>query len=167
MKAKRGDINKITEDIMRRKLVGLQRAGALVQSQAIALVKTGKYPSGSGKVGGALKNSIYLIIEGDSAKIGSSLEYAAIQEFGGTITPYRAKALTIPLAPEAYGKRASDFDGLFVLKTNGKAFLCGVVNDELIFYYILLKSVTIPKQPYLRPALAATKKRVIKIIQDA
>jgi len=36
---------------------------------------------------------------------------------GGTITAKRAKYLTIPLAPEAYGRRATRFPDLFVIKS--------------------------------------------------
>lgn len=42
---------------------------------------------------------------------------------GGTIKPVNARALTIPVSPVAYGHRASEFPGLFLLKTKKGAFL--------------------------------------------
>lgn len=36
---------------------------------------------------------------------------------GGPIRPVTAKALTIPISSQAYGKRASDFPGAFMIKT--------------------------------------------------
>lgn len=46
----------------------------------------------------------------------------AIKQFGGIIKPKKAKALTIPIAPEAKGKTAAEFElggrDLFVLKSD-------------------------------------------------
>lgn len=167
MKVNRMNPDAVVDIIMKRKLKALPIAGAIVQSQAKALVSVGKYPKGSGKVGGALRDSIYMEIVGDVARIGSNLEYAAMQEFGGVITPYRAKALTIPIAPEAVGHKASEFKDLFILKANNQVFLAKNEAEGLKIMYILLKSVTIPKHPYLRPALEIKKKEVIKILQAA
>jgi len=44
--------------------------------------------------------------------------------FGGVIKPVNAHALTIPISPVSYGHVASDFPGLFLLKTkDGGAYL--------------------------------------------
>ena len=43
---------------------------------------------------------------------------------GGTISPVRARALTIPMSPVAYGHTAGEFPGSFVLRTKeGKSFI--------------------------------------------
>lgn len=42
---------------------------------------------------------------------------------GGTISAVNAKALTIPISPVSYGRRASEFPGLFLLKTKKGAYL--------------------------------------------
>ena len=42
---------------------------------------------------------------------------------GGVIRPVTARALTIPMSPVAYGHRASEFPGLFLLKTKTGTFL--------------------------------------------
>lgn len=168
MKAKRADIEVLTSTIMERKKKGLIIAGEIVKNQAKALCKVGKYPSGSGKVGGALRQSIYSKVEGLTARIGSNMEYAAAIEFGAHITPIRAKALTVPIAPEAVGQRASDFQDLFIWKSNGKVFLAKSTGEKTLkIYFQLLKSVDIPKQPYLRPALAEKKKEVMQILKAA
>lgn len=43
--------------------------------------------------------------------------------YGGVIKPQRARALTIPISPVSYGHRASEFPGLFLLKTKKGAYL--------------------------------------------
>lgn len=43
--------------------------------------------------------------------------------YGGPIKPQRARALTIPISPVSYGHRASEFPGLFLLKTKKGAYL--------------------------------------------
>jgi hypothetical protein len=52
------------------------------------------------------------------AKIGVRQRY-----HGGHIAPVNKGALTIPLTPDAYGHVASDFPGLFLLKTKKGAYL--------------------------------------------
>ena len=42
---------------------------------------------------------------------------------GGTVTPKNAKALTIPISPVSYGRRASEFPGLFLLRTARGSYL--------------------------------------------
>lgn len=168
MKVKNKNIDQIVLKIHAKKLKALPIAGTIVQNQAKALCKVGKYPAGSGIVGGNLRNSIYMKVIGNAALIGSNVIYAAIQEFGGVITPVYKKALTIPISPEAYGKRAGDFDNLFMLERDGKPPLLVRKNgDEIEPMFVLLKKVEIPKQPYLRPALEMKKKEVIKILQAA
>lgn len=168
VKAKRGNIEQLSKAIIERKKKGLIIAGEIVKNQAKALCKVGKYPAGSGKVGGALRQSIYSKVIDDAVRIGSNMEYAAAQEFGAHITPYRAKALTIPIAPEAIGQKATDFKDLFVWESNGKVFLAKNIDDKTFkIYFMLLKNVDIPKQPFLRPALEIKKKDVIKILQAA
>lgn len=168
MEANRANINQIIADIMDRKRAALLLAGAQVQSQAKALCVVGKYPAGSGIVGGALRNSIYLKVVGNQARIGSNMVYAAMQEFGGPVVPVYAKALTIPISPAAIGHRAADFPGLFMIKREGKPPVLARKNgEEIEVMYVLLKKVMIPRQPYLRPALEAQRKNVIKILQAA
>jgi len=168
MKVVRKNIDSIVVKIHEQKIKALPIAAAIVQSQAKALCVVGKYPAGSGIVGGNLRNSIYAIVKGNVAYIGSNLIYAAMQEFGGAVTPVYAKALTIPISPRAYGKRAGDFDDLFMIERDGKPpVLARKRGEEIEVMFVLLKKVTIPKQPYLRPALETKRKEVLKILQAA
>lgn len=51
-------------------------------------------------------------------QIGFRQRYA-----GGPIRPVKAKFLTIPISPQAYGKTASDFPGSFIIKTAKGAYI--------------------------------------------
>jgi len=51
-------------------------------------------------------------------KIGLRQRY-----YGGTIAPVNADALTIPISPISYGHTASEFPGLFLLRTKKGAYL--------------------------------------------
>jgi hypothetical protein len=85
---------------------------------------------------------------------------------GATIRPREKSALAIPLQAAAYGKRKQPssglIPGLFLLRTRKGAYLVaygdgfgkprkGVRNATLHFYYKLLKSVTVPKDPKAVP----------------
>ena len=51
-------------------------------------------------------------------KVGVGQRY-----YGGPIVPAKKDALTIPISPVSYGKRASDFPDLFLLRTKKGAYL--------------------------------------------
>lgn len=83
---------------------------------------------------------------------------------GATIRPREKQALAIPLQAAAYGKQPSSglIPGLFLLRTRKGAYLVaygdgfgkprkGVRNATLHFYYKLVKSVTVPKDPNALP----------------
>lgn len=84
--------------------------------------------------------------------VGSDLPYAAIHEFGGTITPKKSSALTIPMKREARRRGARSFPELFVYKTNGKAFLARRKGESLEVLYFLAKRVEIQPKGYLARA---------------
>ena len=85
-----------------------------------------------------------------ATQIGLRLHYQ-----GGTVRPARAKALTIPINPQAYGKRAREFDDLFIITTGtpGVAILAkkGSGRSFVIPLYLLLKSVTHQADPTILP----------------
>lgn len=95
--------------------------------------------------------------------VGSNLAYAAIHEFGGTIRPRSARALTIPISPLAARKRARDFQGAFIVKTmGGQAFLAikkgeeggsGKRAERIELLYLLKKQVTLRARHYVSNAL--------------
>jgi len=87
-----------------------------------------------------------------SVEIGTNLEYAAIQEFGGTIVAKKGKFLAIPLDKGAEGYGPRDFPGKLHFVGNNSG---GVLMDaQGKAHYALKHSVVIPAHPYLRPALA-------------
>jgi phage gpG-like protein len=110
--------------------------------------------------------------------IGSNLEYAAVHEFGGTITAKRAKNLAIPLDPMAKGKSPREIPGLFFTMRGRTKFLAfrpmfarttyqtktgktrhrNAVNTAGLvkLMYLLKPSVNMPKRPYLSAAIDYT-----------
>jgi phage gpG-like protein len=138
-------------ELKNKGLAGLDR-GLILAGQLVAQRATGKAPIATGR----LKRSItfgrpYSKSGGTRAiDVGTNVEYAAIQEFGGkipahTITPRVKKALAFkwPTAPSGLkpGK-----GGLFVFKS---------VNHP---------GAIIPAQPYLRPALKESAEAIDNII---
>jgi HK97 gp10 family phage protein len=85
--------------------------------------------------------------------IGTDVEYAALQEFGGTVTPKERQFLTVPLTEQgrqyASARNAPDLHA--VMKKGGQSGV--LVDPQGVAHYTLVKSVTIPAHPYLRPAL--------------
>jgi len=92
--------------------------------------------------------------------VGTNVEYARLHQEGGTVTPKNAKMLAIPLTREAARlEGARDFPRpLFVLSTNGKAFLAEPnpkgqtkrgKDRPPILHYVLKDKVVIPARPFL------------------
>ena len=93
---------------------------------------------------------------------GRHAPYARIHEYGGTIRPKRAKALTVPLRDaltpsgalsgkavlrrKGGGGFTTDYGDTFLLKTGGKVFVAvkGRREGDLRLLYVLKRSVTIP-----------------------
>lgn len=125
---------------------------------------------GLNKISGGFQKSwgANITIYGDdvSVTVGSSHIASKIHQYGGTIRPVRAKALTIPIHPSARGKAARDFSDLFLLRTSKGAFLMrggrGKAKPQLM--YVLKKSVTIPKRLWV---LESFKKYGIPMIGRA
>ena len=81
----------------------------------------------------------------------------ALHLHGGVVRPVRAKALAVPLRPEAYGvnPREGTVANLFVLasKKSGKAFLAGRGPDgKTRLYWILLHHARVPADPDTLPS---------------
>ncbi len=75
---------------------------------------------------------------------------------GGTITPKRAKLLTIPVHPDAHGKRAGEFNDLSFIKTGsgrGATAVLAKTGQGSLFevFYVLVKSVTQEGDPTVLP----------------
>lgn len=102
-------------------------------------------------------------------RVGSNLPYALAQEIGKTITA-KGKKLTVPLG--TYGRavmhRVTSIRSLSVrfVKRPGKPTLV-IERSSGTPIAVLKDSVTLPPRPYLRPALAMSRKRILKHIADA
>jgi phage gpG-like protein len=92
--------------------------------------------------------------------VGTDLEYAAIHEFGGVVTPKHAKYLAIPVNG-ATGSPLDRDDLHPVLSGSGSLVLV----DETGVQFILKDSVTIPAQPYLRPAVDEHVEQIVEEIK--
>ena len=117
---------------------------------------------------GYLKSQIYFETFPYKVRIIVNTEYAAIQELGGEIKPVTAQALTIPLDKSAKHTRARDWNDLFLVPAtdNHKAFLARKTpgGRKIIPMFLLVKHVTMPAQPYLRPAVDESKNKIMKVL---
>lgn len=104
---------------------------------------------------GLLMNSLRRSHNQDRATVFTRDKRAAIHQFGGTIVPVKAKALAIPIDKMARdrGPRSFPKKQTFLLKREGKAPLIMLKRDgqDPLPLYVLLKSVTIPARPFIRP----------------
>lgn len=99
---------------------------------------------------------------------------ATVHERGATITPKRAKYLTIPLPPALTASgvpkklSAREWQNTFVLKSKkGNLLIVQKVGKELVPLYVLKKKVTIPKRLAFEEAFLAGKDFLAdKIAQD-
>ncbi|MED4140857.1 hypothetical protein P4652_21785 [Priestia megaterium] len=90
---------------------------------------------------------------------------ARVHEYGITISPKKAKMLTIPISPKAKGKRAADFPNLFRPKgTNLLAIPKGDGEFEPLF--VLKTSVTIPERSFIRSGYDENIDAISKKIAD-
>jgi hypothetical protein len=126
---------------------------------------------------GLLRNSVGTKAVGPAHhRMIVSARYARIHEFGGTITPLRAKALPVPLNFAAQvvlqrsggNLRAAMPDGVVIPRKGGKPpLLVGRskvktqrgysgkkrVIDNARPAFLLVKRVNMPKRPFVRPVL--------------
>lgn len=83
-----------------------------------------------------------------------------------TIKPIRAKALTIPIHRSAYGKTASQFQDLFMVKKkDGRAFLAMNDGKNLTFMFRLAKSAFQKQDDRLMPKDETYKDNIASRIQ--
>lgn len=93
---------------------------------------------------------------------------ANIMEYGADIKAKRAKYLTVPIHPDAVGKKARDIPDLFFFKAkSGEKFLAKGDGDDLEFYYWLTPSVKIPERSFLRAGHDKEAERVIEQTERA
>lgn len=128
------------------------------------------------KLTGALGQSIQTDLRGIREKnprvrVGPSLfrvPYARIQELGGTIIPKKGRALAVPIGA-AGRKAARDAGGslrslnlIFIPRKGQAPLLAKKVGKRIKPLFILLKSVTLPARPYLKPAAQLARPQIRK-----
>lgn len=120
-------------------------------------------------VTGTLANSIDTTLVNSTTDlaevdIGPSVEYGAIQEFGGFVKPKNSVYLAIPMnAPK--GKRPRQYNDLHFVKAKGGDGM--LVDKSGVVMFWLTRSVYLPARPYLRPALDENEKEIIGAIGEA
>lgn len=93
---------------------------------------------------------------------------AGIHEFGCNIKAKRVKFLTVPIHPEAVGRKARSFPDLFVFTAaSGEKFLAKGEGNDLEFYYWLTPSVKIPERSFLRAGHDQCADEVLKKAERA
>jgi phage gpG-like protein len=119
----------------------------------------------SGKLVGSIVDSVRVTgttMATVQGTIGSDLPYARIQEFGGTITPKKAKFLAIPL-PAALNANGTpikssprDWPNTFCAKSKaGNLLIFQRRGTQIIPLYVLKSSVYIPPRLGLKKTLDA------------
>lgn len=126
----------------------------------------------TGKLMNSIGASKKVTIESDGSVTGEigpqGVPYAAIHEYGGTIVPKTAGALTIPTSenrrPDGLPRVPTNRLSSRAFARNGILFdVDGTGNSQrLTPMFILKDSVTIPARPYLAPALAAKREEILK-----
>ena len=150
---------------------GLNRATLLLQNHIMkSFVKTSNFnpsPAGGppGTVTGNLRRSIGMMhITDFKYGITTSSRYARIHEYGGTVRPVSSRYLTVPTNPQAARIRARhrslrDAPGLRFATMFGKKFLIKGPKKRPQIMFVLVRSVTLPARPFLRPAVSNPKVR--------
>lgn len=86
----------------------------------------------------------------------------ALRYFGGVVKPKTAKALAIPLRPEAAGKSPREIPDLFLIRsrTGDRAMLARRENAALRVYFLLVKSTTHEADPTAMPPADETQREL-------
>ena len=118
---------------------------------------------------GALKSSIGYRVDGFVCTVFAIKEYAAIQEFGGEITPQQKQALAVPVHPDAKNKSPRDFQNLiFIKRANRPPLLVRKIGkgnaQRMDIMFVLVKKVHIPAQPFLFPAAIEVGNNIENIV---
>ena len=109
-----------TSAMLRHLIASLKNKGAFFKvwgHKTSLMAKTSaRAHSHGGKFWPSIANLTKVTSANDSGAVVQCLHFAGAQkEYGGTITAKNAKFLTIPIAPEAKGKRAGEFENTFVM----------------------------------------------------
>lgn len=157
----RFDIDQNIVDKMSRDAIekGLLAVGIFLEGEVINRVPVDS---------GALRDSVGFKVDDGILYVYANMEYAAIQEFGGEITPQQKQALAVPIHPDAKQKAPRDFSDLVLIKrANRPPLLVRLIGkgkvQRMDIMFVLVKSVHIPPQPYLGPALYQNQDKIIEV----
>lgn len=147
-------------------IAGLNRAGAFIDGKIVQnIAKTFKDNKGglSSSTNWTVNESAFIL------RNNVNKSYAPIQELGGEIRPVDAKALAIPIHPDAKGKSPRDFDDLVYIKRDGANPLlireAGRGKNRVDLMYVLVKRVKIPARPFIRPAVYDNTNKIIELMK--
>lgn len=166
------DINKAMKLSKEKSLMLLDVSGAMVSSKAKQNIQAQfEYTSGNME-----KQTFYYVDKEEfKAVIVTNTPYARIQEKGGDIKPKNAKALAVPIHPEAKktaipeGRSIRDvFPDLVMIKsekTGHPLLIRPKGKDKFDVMYVLVSSVSIKANPYLVPALHETMPKVLSKVK--
>ncbi len=159
-----------------RKLVAA--SAVVLQDEIRRQLGRGSSPSAPGSPPGVLTGFLRRSIEIDlsrigephpKARVGSTAPYAAIHEFGGVVTPKTAGALAVPIG--IAGRRAARDAGgsirslnLQAIKRPGRPTLLvrPGPRKSMVPLFVLKQSITLPPRPYIRPAVALARPRIVE-----
>ena len=170
---------RIRKNVMR----GIATSAIILQTETKNQLNKGASPPSSApgspphKLTGALGQSIQVDLRGIREKnprirVGPSLlrvPYARIQELGGTIIAKKGRALAVPIGAE--GRKAArdaggslrSLDLIFIKRKGGQApLLAKKAGKGIKPLFILVKSVTLPARPYLKPAAQLARPQIRK-----
>lgn len=170
-----------TPDLIHR-LQQLGRQGYAVMGYSVAqlikrhLINRNQQPNKYGwpkqNYYGRAAESVFSVATTDTAEVHIGMEGFRVRYEGsgylpdGSIKPINAKALTIPLRPEAYGKRAREFSDLFMLKFAKDAKVFGALYKRGTAepYYLLVNKVTQSGDSTVLPPQATILQTAIQAI---
>lgn len=153
---------------------GLLRAGVHVAGEIRRQILQTFGGRGNRTTGNLAKSFKVSLLHSRETGVGvgvlSDLEYAGVQNRGGTIRP-KGAALTVPIGAGkslALGTRARDVPGLVMIKRPGKPpLLVKPGKKRFTLYYVLAKSVRIKPTGYIEAAAEASEEDAREIIDDA
>lgn len=122
---------------------------------------------------GHLRNSIFYEVDmkegGGVLTVGTrGVPYAAIHEFGGVIRPVRARWLTIPIAPWAKYRRASDFNLIRIgrLLVDPDKLGSGDTIPQDAKGFFLARQATIRAKRYFGRSIDESAPTIVKILRE-
>lgn len=140
---------------LNRYIAAAAEAGTRIHIRVVAQQRhTTAERLGSQPTGYLAKRAEMVEGKGDSSGARITVTGAIFRRVLGpvVIRPKSAKMLTIPWRAEAHGRRAREFEGLFVYRSKqGKLFLAKRDGQRIKFLFLLKAQVTLPQDRGLLP----------------